>query len=394
MADTLHCLTPPSYLKQLMLCGKSLPSDALALDDTNVQAQAGTTQHALLNQKLSIHFGLPTNDEDFSMLTQDELDEVDEVYQKVLTEYSWLKKRYSRIDVLLEQKVDLDGYLPSPSWGFVDIAFIGHKVKPNKNGYYDNTTIYVLDAKFGRVKVDVLSDNNLNPQLCAYWCGIYDLFKETHEVKRGKFMILQPKLKWYPTVAWQTKYILNCMNQVIAPSAFKAVDGTSSYNPSLDNCKYCKNKIHCKYNNAQALALMQLVDEPEMLDDSVIEDLILPNVNNLKKYCDSILAYCIKKSEETGKKWKGFTLSTGRPTRVYTDEEQVKSIALANGYKDIVVESILTPAQAEKLMGKETFSNLVGDLVTYKPGKATLVADAPQPKASKKELKKEFKEIF
>ena len=392
--EVLHCLASPSYLKQVLLCKKSLPKDPLALEDDNEQAVAGTIQHALLNYKLSKHFGLKTEEVDTSSLTNEELDEVEEVYQKALGEYQYLKRKYARVEVLLEEKVSLDNYLPNPSWGYVDIAYVGHRAKPNKDGIYNNSTIYVLDAKFGRIKVDVIDETdkyfNLNPQLCSYWCGVYDLFKDKYEITRGIFAILQPKIHNYPTFITSKESILDYMNRVISPAVYEAVNDEGSYNPRLENCKYCKNKIHCKYNNAQSIALMQLVDEPDMLDDSVIEDLILPHINGLKKYCDSILSYCIKRAEE-GKKWKGFTLSTGRPTRVYTDEDEVKRYVETNHIDGVLVETLLTPAQAEKALGKEAFASLLGDLVTYKPGKNTLVADAPVKKASKKELKNEFK---
>ena len=392
--EILHCLASPSYLHQVLLCRKSLPKDPLALEEDNTQAIAGTIQHALLSHKLAIHFKKESVEPDISGLSSEELDEVNEVYSKALEEYAYLKRKYARVEVLLEEKVNLDNYLPNPSWGYVDIAFIGHRAKPNKNGIYDKSTIYVLDAKFGRIKVDVVDETdkyyNINPQLCSYWCGVYDLYKDKYEITKGIFMILQPKIHNYPSFITNTNAILTYMKDVISPAVYEAVNDEGSYSPSLDNCKYCKNKIHCKYNNAQAIALMQLVDEPEMLSDSVIEDLILPHINGLKKYCDQILAYAIKRAEE-GKIWKGFTLSTGRPTRVYTDEDEVKKLAIKNGYKDIIVETILTPAQAEKVMGKDAFSSLLGDLVTYKPGKNTLVADKPVQKSTKKELKNEFK---
>ena len=393
MADeVIHCLASPSYLHQVLLCRKSLPKDPLALEDDNEQAIAGTIQHALLNYKLSVHFGLESEKPDISTLTNEELEEVDEVYNKALVEYQYLKKKYARVEVLLEEKVILDNYLPNPSWGYVDIAFIGHRAKPNKDGIYDKSTIYVLDAKFGRIKVDVVdtTKNSINPQLCSYWCGVYDLFKDKYEITKGIFMILQPKIHNYPSLILKSNLILDYMKNVISKAVFEAVNDEGSYNPSLDNCKYCKNKIHCKYNNAQSIALMQLVDEPDMLDDSVIEDLILPHINGLKKYCDSILSYCIKRAEE-GKKWKGFTLSTGRPTRVYTDENEVKKYIKDNHIEGVLVETLLTPAQAEKALGKEVFSSTLGELVTYKPGKNTLVSDAPKTQASKKELKNEFK---
>jgi len=176
------------------------------------------------------------------------------------------------------------------------------------------------------------------------------------------------------------------MKEVIYPKVQLAVDGKGSYNPSVKNCQHCRNKVHCKYNIAQILVLKELMDKPDMVDDATIEDLILPFVIDLKKLCDATFNYCLTRAKE-GKKWKGFALSTTRPTRVYSDEEKAKEIALKHGYKGFVVEEILSPAQAEKLMGKNTFKQILGSLITYKQGKTTLV---PEDEVKGNEAKNDF----
>lgn len=389
--DPIHSLISPSYLKQILCCSKSLPRDAEAVDDTNSAALAGTAQHAYLNYLLANHFGLPTDDIEVSDLTGDELEEVNEVFLKALGKYAFLKKRYAQVDVILEEKILLDSFI-SNSWGYVDICYIGHKKKRGTDGKYSNSTIYVLDAKFGRVEVNVAdSANHLNPQLTAYWSGIYEKVKNDHNVSRGYLMILQPKLNNYPSITAKAEAFLNYMKDVIVPAATEALNDTGTYNPSLDNCKYCKNSKHCKFHNIITMAKLQMLENPEMLSDEYIEENVLPNITNLKKYCDNVFDYAIKKAE-TGKKWKGFTLGTARPSRIFTDEEQVKSVAKVNGIDGLITESVLSPAQAEKLLGKDKFSSLLGELVTFKPGKVTLVADAPLKKVSKKDLIKDFKE--
>ena len=286
--------------------------------------------------------------------------------------------------------MELNDYLPNPAWGYADIVLVAHRKKPNKDGIYNDSTIVVLDEKYGRVEVPVYTKDGPNPQLSAYWAGLYERFKDKYEITRGVIGIIQPVIKNYPTFQFRTKFMTDFVRNVISPIAYEAYEDRGSYNPSPSNCLYCKNKIHCKHNIAQLIAFNQLADKPDMLDDSVIEDLILPFANSLKKQCDAILNYCLKRAEE-GKTWKGFALSTGRPTRVYTDESEAKRIALDNGYKDFVVESILSPAQAEKLLGKTAFKELLGNLVTYKPGKNTLVPEADAKGTSKNFINQENK---
>ena len=390
----IHSLVSPSYLKQLLQCSKSLPRDSEAVEDTNPAAEKGTLQHAYLNYLLSVHFNKPiTENVDITTLNSEEIEEVNEVFNKAVEEYLFLKKKYACVDVLLEEKISLDNYLPEPSWGYVDICYIGHKKKLGADGKYKDSTIYVLDAKYGRVEVNVVDEhNNPNAQLTGYFSGIYDLVSPTHNVTRAYLMILQPKLNNYSKLSCKASKIINYMVDVIKPAATEAVNDTGTYNPSLENCKYCKNSKHCKFHNIIAIAQLQMLENPEMLSDEYIEEYVLPNITNLKKYCDNVWDYAVKKSESTNKKWKGFTLGTSRPSRVYIDEGVVKEIAHKDNIEGLITESVLSPAQAEKLLGKERFAELLADQVTYKLGKTTLVPDAPVKKTSKKTIKNDFKE--
>ena len=389
-----HCPWSPSYLKQILDCTMSLPKDGLAVDDSGEAAERGTLQHTyLIKDRLAKYFHKESVDMDTSVFTDDELDEVERAYQEVIGEYLYMRRKYARVEVILEERIELNNHLPSPCWGYVDIAFIGHRAKPNKEGVYDKSMIYVLDAKFGRVEVSVICPEHktkkglsINPQICAYWCGIYDIYSEKYEITRGAAGIIQPKLNRYPVGLFKADDFLTYMKEVIYPKVQLAVDGKGSYNPSVKNCQHCRNKIHCKHNIAQILVLKELMDKPDMVDDATIEDLILPFVIDLKKLCDATFNYCLTRAKE-GKKWKGFALSTTRPTRVYSDEDKAKEIALKHGYKGFVVEEILSPAQAEKLMGKNTFKQILGSLITYKQGKTTLV---PEDEVKGNEAKNDF----
>lgn len=390
-----HCPWSPSYLKQIMDCPMSLAKDGLAIDDGGEAAEHGTIQHALLiKDRLAKRFGLPSEDVDASALSQDEIEEVDRAYAFVIGEYLLLKDRHPRVDVILEEKLDLGRRLPRPCWGYVDIAFIGHRARPNALGVYDKSTIYVIDAKFGRVAVDVRCPDHpdangfsVNPQLCAYWAGLYSLAcRKRYEVTRAMVAIAQPKLGSFPKMRCSPRDLLLYQKHVILPKVIEAINGTGHYAPSVTACRFCRNKIHCKHNNAQIIAFNALMGKPDMLDDAVIEDLILPHVIGLKKLCDATFNYCLTRAKE-GKKWRGFALSTTRPTRVYSDEKLARQIALKHGYRGFVTEGILSPAQAEKLMGKSAFKELLGSLVEYRQGKTTLV---PEDEAKGAEAKNEF----
>lgn len=65
----------------------------------------------------------------------------------------------------------------------------------------------------------------------------------------------------------------------------------------------------------------------------------------------------------------------GRSVRKYTDEIAVADAAEAAGYADIYDTRLITLTAMERLMGKKTFNEVLGDLVVKPMGKPTLAPD-------------------
>ena len=72
----------------------------------------------------------------------------------------------------------------------------------------------------------------------------------------------------------------------------------------------------------------------------------------------------------------GFKLVAGRSIRKYTDENAVAKAAEAAGYTDIYDHRLITLTAMERLMGKTTFTEVLGDLVIKPVGKPTLVPES------------------
>ncbi|MBQ6646963.1 MAG: DUF2800 domain-containing protein, partial [Clostridia bacterium] len=62
-----------------------------------------------------------------------------------------------------------------------------------------------------------------------------------------------------------------------------------------------------------------------------------------------------------------------RTNRKYTDEEAVAHAAASAGYRDIFRKTLIPITEMEKLMGKQTFKEVLGGLVAKPVGKPTLV---------------------
>lgn len=80
-------------------------------------------------------------------------------------------------------------------------------------------------------------------------------------------------------------------------------------------------------------------------------------------------------SGHQSKHWNGFKLVVGRSVRKYTEENAVAEAAEAAGYADIYNRRLITLTAMERLMGKKTFNEVLGDLVVNPVGKPTLVPD-------------------
>ena len=88
---------------------------------------------------------------------------------------------------------------------------------------------------------------------------------------------------------------------------------------------------------------------------------------------NEIVAYAQDAAINHGKEWSGFKLVESRTNRKYTDEDAVAHAAAAAGYHDIYRKSLIPITEMEKLMGKQTFKDVLGGLVIKPAGRPTLV---------------------
>ena len=102
---------------------------------------------------------------------------------------------------------------------------------------------------------------------------------------------------------------------------------------------------------------------------------IIGKADEVAKWAADIYAYAQNEAIANGKEWPGFKVVEGKSIRKYTSEEAVIQAANAAGYSDIYKKSLIGITEMEKLMGKNTFREVLGSLI-YKPqGKLTLVPE-------------------
>lgn len=88
---------------------------------------------------------------------------------------------------------------------------------------------------------------------------------------------------------------------------------------------------------------------------------------------DYALSECLSGREVSG--WKSVE---GRGSREFTDLDAAFNKLKESGIDEAILfeRKPLTLAQAEKVVGKKEFNDLVGDLVIKNPGKPTLVKES------------------
>ncbi|BFL99330.1 hypothetical protein TPCV3_09840 [Cutibacterium avidum] len=160
----------------------------------------------------------------------------------------------------------------------------------------------------------------------------------------------------------------------VKPNAELAAAGGGEFCPG-SWCQFCKIAATCRARAEANLAAAKLeFAPPAELTDAEIAD-VLTRLPLLKSWASDVEAYALSQAVNQGKQWDGFKLVAGRSVRKYTDESKVAEAAQAAGYSDIYDRKLITLTAMERLMGKTTFNEVLGDLVVKPVGKPTLVPD-------------------
>ncbi|MBQ9632694.1 MAG: DUF2800 domain-containing protein, partial [Lachnospiraceae bacterium] len=115
--------------------------------------------------------------------------------------------------------------------------------------------------------------------------------------------------------------------------------------------------------------------QPMLVPQEEIER-ILPLLNRIEDWIQSVFAYVSNEAIQHGVKWKGYKIVEGRSRRQFTDTKAVVNAATEAGYTDIYKKELISLTEFEKLMGKKAFQSVLGEFVVKPPGKLTLVTES------------------
>jgi Protein of unknown function (DUF2800) len=360
----------PSSSKRWINCPGSIRLSAGIPDTSSVFADEGTAAHQaaekilrgeLREEKLIGHTET-VNGQDFTI--DEEAAEAIMLYVETCREYMTKAKEF-----IVEQRLDMT-HIATDMFGTAD--FVAYSE--------DESTVTVCDLKFGR-GVAVEADD---PQLLIYAMGAAKLF-HNRGLRKIEMVVVQPRC--YHPDGPVRRYKIDPADLLdheadIIDAAKRAEKDDAALNPG-SWCKFCKAAAICP-------AMAKVVDEaakmefgePAPVTAMTPKELskTLAKVDLVEDWCRRVREYAFAEAQR-GRVAPGWKLVQKRALRKWTDEDNAARLLANLGVSDdeMFSKKLVSPAAAEKLVGKKGVA-LLGDLIAKESSGVTLVSeDDPRP---------------
>jgi hypothetical protein len=263
----------------------------------------------------------------------------------------------------IEYRVNYSEYAPE---GFGTADFIG----------YDNATktLHVADLKFGK-GVKVSAQGNTQGRL--YALGALEEFSAILRVDRVVISIVQPRLDHIDEETLTTEELLR-WGEWVRVKAEETQDPNAPRIPGEKQCQWCAHKALCpellELTRTTLAAEFDDLTPVNRINDSQLKT-VLDNAKLIRSFLDAAEDH-VKTRVLEGVPFPGYKLVEGRSSREWADEDEAQRVLLSSGYEntDIFEQKFLSPAKAEKLIGKKK-ADLITALVVKKSGAPTLVPE-------------------
>lgn len=377
MPPEVHSVLGASAADRWMNCTPSAQLTAGMEDETTTFAAEGTAAHALCEWKVRKALKMRAGRRPTSDYWTDEMEEFTDDYRDFIMDLVGQAKLTCKDPVtLIEQHLDFSCYVPD-GFGTGDFLLVADR------------ELNVVDFKYGR-GVAVYADHN--PQMMLYALGALNLFDCLYDIEQVTMTIFQPRLSSISTWTISAEELYKWAEEVLKPKAELAAKGEGEF-ISGSWCRFCKARNTCRARAESFLELAKMEFQPPALlsDEEVAE--VMEKADELSRWASDVMAYAQAEAIENGKHWNGYKLVEGRSTRRFIDEKKVEEAAKGAGYTDIYNKSLITLTAFEKLMGKDTFKEVLGSYVTKPAGKLTLVpVSDKRPEVTVNTVNDEFQE--
>ena len=240
---------------------------------------------------------------------------------------------------------------------------------------YKDCTLYVIDLKYGK-GLQVFAEGNEQAQL--YALGALDEWQFL-TVEKVVIVIVQPRLdhidEWETTPEQLYKF-----GEYASQQAEACMDEKAERVPGEKQCQWCKAKATCpalnKYTEQVMLASFDNLDDQPSVNKLTDEQLrlALDGKKLIMSWLDAV-EQLITERLQSGQSFDGYKLVAGRSLRQWGDDAvAAKTLEEAVG-DDAYTKKLLSPAQAEKLLGKKR-KDLLEPLIVKPEGKPTLAPES------------------
>lgn len=275
----------------------------------------------------------------------------------------------------IERRVDFSRFVPG-GFGTAD-GIVIEDTEPR--------TIHICDLKMGK-GVQVFAEEN--SQLMLYAVGALDeldpIFEWTGK-EVVKLHIIQPRINHTSTWEIPAWDLAAWANNVVKPAAERALADDAALVPSEKACRFCRASADCP-----ALGTLVTTTAMEGFDsvapvavetalEPAIGDLdrlgyLLSKIDLVRAWCNAIEDRAKELMLEQHVEIPGWKVVEGRGSRDWNDEAAAeKALKRALGAKEVYVSKLISPAQAEKKLGKDHY--IIGKYVSKKSGSPTVAPE-------------------
>jgi len=368
-SERAHASLGASKASQWLACTPSIRLGEQYEETTSVFAKEGTFMHELSELYLSYELKQMTKAQFNKKLKQmkqnefynPEIEQAVQIYVDVVTEKMNEARATSKDPlILIEERVDFSPWVPE-GFGTGDVILIS------------GDRLEIVDLKGGKgVKVSAVE----NPQMRLYALGAINNFGVLYDIESVLMTIVQPRLDNISTDEMRVEELLEWAENEVKPKAELAFKGEGDF-VAGEHCRFCRVKATCRARAEEnlKLACMDFQNPTLLTDDEIVE--VLTTVDQLMSWAKDVQEFALTKAMNENKQWPGMKLVEGRGSRKYSDENAVVEALSAAGYDGDVIykKTINTITTLEKELGKKTFQELLGSLVTKAPGKVKLVPE-------------------
>ncbi len=375
----IHALLSASAAKRWLNCPPSAQLTADMPEQQSTYAEEGTLAHELCELKARKKFEAMKKSEydkrlkviKANELYQPEMESCSDAYLDYILSVAHAYK--SKPYVVIEKRLDFSNIVPE-GFGTGDcILIVG-------------CDLHIFDYKHGK-GVPVSAEDN--PQMRLYALGALNEYSFLFPIKNVIMHIVQPRLDNF-SEEQITKVNLAIWADRIKPIAEQAIKGEGEFQCG-DWCRFCKAKATCRAR-ADSFKPLEAFGQalPPLIDNQQVGD-ILKIAENLKTWVSDLEEYALAELL-LGNAVPGWKAVEGRSNRAFTDIDKAFDTLKTNGFDEALLyeRKPITLTNAEKLVGKKQFTELVGDYINKPQGKPTLA-----PESDKREpFKRNIEEMF